>query len=65
MCRVCRYPLELHIVYFNTKYDNVDKAISEADGLAVMAVLFEISEEGDPFLSTLTTKIEEIRNPSK
>ncbi|CAG5132490.1 unnamed protein product, partial [Candidula unifasciata] len=37
------YPMELHIVHFNTKYKNVSVAIKYPDGLAVLGFMYEVS----------------------
>lgn len=38
-----RFPAELHIVHFNQKYDNFTEASKHSDGLAVLAVLIEVT----------------------
>lgn len=37
------YPLELHIIHRNMKYSNLTEAVLEKDGLAVLAIVFEVS----------------------
>jgi len=44
------YPMEVHLVHFNTKYQDIGKAISEPDGLAVLGTMFHISETENPDL---------------
>ncbi|KAM4019413.1 carbonic anhydrase 7-like [Anomaloglossus baeobatrachus] len=39
------YPLEIHFVFYNTKYDNLSDAREQPDGLAVVGVHFEIGYE--------------------
>lgn len=39
-----RYPVELHLVHYRGKYCRLSKASSHPDGLAVVAVFMEISE---------------------
>ena len=34
--------LQLHMVHFNTKYGTITNAIDKKDGIAVVAVLFEV-----------------------
>ncbi|CAG5126691.1 unnamed protein product, partial [Candidula unifasciata] len=34
------YPMELHIVHYNTKYGNVSEAIQNPDGLAVLGFMY-------------------------
>ena len=38
------YPLEMHIVCQNTKYEDMTEATQRPDGLAVLAVWFEVGE---------------------
>lgn len=37
-----RDPLELHLVHYNRKYANFSVAAQQEDGIAVIAVLFEV-----------------------
>jgi len=56
------YPLELHLVHVNTKYkDDLNKALSKKDGLAVLGVLYELVDEDDhtPSESTLDRILEQ------
>ena len=39
----CRYQAELHIVHYNSKYENFCEASKHPDGLAVLAILMTIS----------------------
>jgi len=42
------YPLALHLVHVNMKYkDDLNKALSKKDGLAVLGVLYELVKEDD------------------
>ncbi|KAM4718524.1 carbonic anhydrase 1-like [Anableps anableps] len=40
-----KYPAELHLVHWNTKYANFGEAASQPDGLAVVGVFLKIGEE--------------------
>lgn len=45
-CLPCPFP-QLHVVHFNSnKYSNVSVAADKSDGLAVLAVLIEVSGGG-------------------
>ncbi|KAL7025807.1 hypothetical protein ACKWTF_013642 [Chironomus riparius] len=46
-----RCNLELHFVHFNSKYQTIENSIDKSDGLAVIAVLFEETEWGQPLKS--------------
>ncbi|KAJ8980798.1 hypothetical protein NQ317_004800 [Molorchus minor] len=59
-----RFPLELHLVHYRTTYTNIAEALKERHGVAVFAVLFELSPDDDeefvPLLNiieTLQTKV--------
>lgn len=36
------YPMELHMVFFNEDYNNIQTAQQYSDGLAVLAYFFEV-----------------------
>ncbi|XP_070509349.1 carbonic anhydrase 2 [Chironomus tepperi] len=39
-----RYPLELHMIHINRKYQTIEEALEHRDGLAVLAFFFQIRE---------------------
>ncbi|XP_044742730.1 carbonic anhydrase 2-like [Chrysoperla carnea] len=41
------FPMELHMVFYNTKYANSAEAMEHPDGLTVLAFLYEVSEENN------------------
>jgi len=44
------FPLELHLVHIKDEYkDDVAKALSEPDGLAVVGIMFHVGAEGSDF----------------
>ncbi|ESO96281.1 hypothetical protein LOTGIDRAFT_66515, partial [Lottia gigantea] len=55
------YPLEMHIVHYNTKYGTLTNAKSQPDGLAVLGVMFEISETDNPNFEPITSALHNIR----
>jgi len=55
-----RYPLELHMVHFKTKYGTLTDSIQHSDGLAVLGVMFEISEQDNPALGPLLTQVAKV-----
>ncbi|XP_076312314.1 carbonic anhydrase 1-like isoform X2 [Tachypleus tridentatus] len=55
-----RYPLEMHLVHYNSKYDSSD-AINHPDGLAVLGVLFMVSDDDNPNFSTIIDKLSAIQ----
>ena len=47
------FPLELHLVHYNSKYSDIGEAVSHEDGLAVVGVLHHLSAEDNPSLQPL------------
>ncbi|GAB6030171.1 Carbonic AnHydrase [Chamberlinius hualienensis] len=56
-----QYPLEMHMVHYNSKYDNKDVAAINPDGLAVLGVLFKISEKDNDKLQGIIKALDEVR----
>ncbi|XP_055687796.1 carbonic anhydrase 1-like [Lutzomyia longipalpis] len=48
-----RYALELHMVHFDSKYPNVQTAVANKDGVAVLGVLFYVSSQANPDLENI------------
>ncbi|KAK7011733.1 Carbonic anhydrase 14 [Biomphalaria glabrata] len=58
------YPIELHLVTYNKDlYKDVLEALPRTGGLAVLGVMFEISEEDNPALDTVIKALKHIRPP--
>ncbi|CAH1270568.1 CA7 [Branchiostoma lanceolatum] len=53
------YPAELHLVHWNTKYNDISEAVDKPDGLAVIGVFFKRGREHAGFkpISDLIAKI--------
>jgi len=56
------FPLEMHIVSYNTKYNATD-AVNHEDGLSILTVLFELSEEDNPTLQSFLQFTKQIKFP--
>ncbi|KAH3788859.1 carbonic anhydrase 7-like [Dreissena polymorpha] len=57
-------PIELHIVNWNSQlYNSIGEAAVEPNGLAVLGMLFEISEEDNPVLEPLVNVLMHVRDP--
>ncbi|XP_037093387.1 putative carbonic anhydrase 3 [Pollicipes pollicipes] len=54
------YPLEMHVVCRNTKYTKLQRALDHPDGLAVLAVLFEVSDVNNRAIGRLEKALSEI-----
>ncbi|KAG5893397.1 hypothetical protein JTB14_038059 [Gonioctena quinquepunctata] len=51
------FPLELHMVFFNTQYGSFDAAGNEPDGLAVLSFLYHKSDEDNLNYATFEDKL--------
>lgn len=54
------YPLELHIVNYNSKYPGLAVAADKSDGLAVLGFWFRISETDNPNYNTLLSQFDNV-----
>lgn len=54
------FPLELHLVHYNSKYLTIQEALKHKDGLAVVAVLYELSGEDNQALSAVTDMADKV-----
>lgn len=55
-----RYPLEVHLVHFASDYGNLQSALQHPDGLAVLAVLYELSPDDDVKFQPLISVIKNV-----
>ncbi|CAG5123499.1 unnamed protein product, partial [Candidula unifasciata] len=58
------YPMEVHIVHYNTIYPDLTTAVSKSDGLAVLGFMYELTEESNPAYDVLVQKLNDIRSPN-
>lgn len=49
--------MEMHLVHFKSDYENLTAAVQMKDGIAVLGVLFVISENDNPALAPLISQI--------
>jgi len=56
-----RFPMELHLVHYNSKYGNFSNALNYADGLAVIGVFAEISSVPHSGLSKLISSFSSVK----
>ncbi|KAK7109810.1 carbonic anhydrase 3-like [Littorina saxatilis] len=57
------YPMEMHVVTFNLKYDNLTNALNYADGLAVLGVFFKVGNSWNSNFDTITNALPSIMTP--
>ena len=55
--------MELHLVHFKSNYGNVERALQFPDGVAVLAILFEVSSTDNPALAPLVNELPNIAMP--
>ncbi|GJQ74614.1 hypothetical protein Trydic_g21469 [Trypoxylus dichotomus] len=55
-----RYPLEMHLVHYAKKYNNLTEAATYAEGVAVLGVLFELSIDDDEDFIALIEVMENV-----
>jgi len=56
-----QFPMEMHMVHINKRYNgNVANALAASDGLAVLGIMFQISYQTSPALTTLLTGLDAI-----
>eukprot|EP00090_Calanus_glacialis_P025332 TRINITY_DN39557_c0_g1_i1.p1 TRINITY_DN39557_c0_g1~~TRINITY_DN39557_c0_g1_i1.p1 ORF type:complete len:383 (+),score=83.77 TRINITY_DN39557_c0_g1_i1:257-1405(+) len=57
------FPMELHLVHWNTKYKNVEEAVNKKDGLAVVAFLYQIQESDNENLTEIVSLLDNLVDP--
>lgn len=57
-----RYPLEMHIVHRNKKYNNTSEALTHSDGLCVLAFLYSLTETDSPQLANIEENLIRVKN---
>jgi len=50
-------PMELHLVHMNTKYPNLTEAFNHTDGVAVLALLYKVSEDDNMDIQPIVTAL--------
>lgn len=58
------FPMEMHLVHMNTKYSTGEEALKHRDGLAVVAVFFQVSSRDNPALSAIVEAVRQMSNES-
>lgn len=58
-----RFPMELHLVFYNSLYPSFEAARNEVDGLAVVGMFYELYEINDEPLNTWTRFLQQIIVP--
>eukprot|EP00092_Neocalanus_flemingeri_P003574 GFUD01003833.1.p1 GENE.GFUD01003833.1~~GFUD01003833.1.p1 ORF type:complete len:367 (-),score=77.33 GFUD01003833.1:162-1262(-) len=57
------FPLEIHLVHYNSKYQSYRDSVGKPDGLAVFAVLHELADTDNNKLSPIINSLTQITNP--
>ena len=56
------FPLELHLVHFNSKYGTLGEAVKHPDGLAVIGIMHELAGIDNPHLEKIFEALEKIKD---
>ncbi|XP_065360876.1 carbonic anhydrase 2 [Calliphora vicina] len=57
------YPMELHVVFRNAKYDSFEEAVRKDDGVLVLAAFYEIGNYTNMEYDQFTSHLEHIHEP--
>uniref|UniRef100_A0A0L8I5X5 Carbonic anhydrase n=1 Tax=Octopus bimaculoides TaxID=37653 RepID=A0A0L8I5X5_OCTBM len=57
------FPMEMHIVHYSQKYPNISEALTKKNGLAVLAIFFEVTNCNNTEFQCIIRKLPRIRNP--
>ncbi|XP_059167300.1 uncharacterized protein LOC131949418 [Physella acuta] len=55
-----KFPLEMHVVNFAEKYGTIQQAMNKPDGLAVLGVFFQLSEQDNPNFAALDSALRHV-----
>ncbi|XP_021236830.1 carbonic anhydrase 9 isoform X1 [Numida meleagris] len=56
-----RFAGELHVVHYNTKYENFEAALTRPDGLAVLGVFLEVGPRENPYYQQILEHLHSIQ----
>nr|XP_025970558.1 carbonic anhydrase 9 isoform X1 [Dromaius novaehollandiae] len=56
-----RFPGEIHVVHYNTKYDSFEEAMVRPDGLAVLAAFLQVGPRENPYYRQILEHLYEIQ----
>merc|ERR1712121_554136 len=56
------FPMEIHLVHWNTRYGSVPNAVQYSDGLAVLGFFYEVSPTDNPNLRDIGSLVHKFRN---
>jgi carbonic anhydrase len=56
------YPLEIHLVHYDTKYANIKEAINHSDGLAVLGIFAEVGNTPNEALQNFIVSFDRVTN---
>ncbi|XP_071437332.1 carbonic anhydrase 9-like isoform X1 [Pithys albifrons albifrons] len=56
-----RFAAEIHVVHYNTKYDNFNEAMVRPDGLAVLGAFLEVGPSENPYYQEILEHLHKIQ----
>ncbi|XP_051165832.1 carbonic anhydrase 2-like [Leptopilina boulardi] len=60
-----RYPLELHLVHYKRGYGSVKEAVNYKDGLVVIGIIFQITNQNNSRATTFIRRLKKLVNSRK
>ncbi|XP_037939743.1 carbonic anhydrase 7 [Teleopsis dalmanni] len=57
------FPAELHMVFYNVKYETFNEAVVNDDGVVVLAFFYALQENDNPNYAEFTELLNEVRTP--
>ncbi|KAK8394066.1 hypothetical protein O3P69_006338 [Scylla paramamosain] len=54
------FPAELHLVHYKASYGSVTEAVNHEDGIAVLGIMLELTNQDNPFLNPIFDNLEKI-----
>ncbi|XP_009977360.1 PREDICTED: carbonic anhydrase 9-like [Tauraco erythrolophus] len=60
-----RFAAEIHVVHYNTKYDNFKEALIHPDGMAVLAAFLEVGPRENPYYQEIIQHLYKIQREGK
>uniref|UniRef100_A0A8C7EDQ5 Carbonic anhydrase n=1 Tax=Nothoprocta perdicaria TaxID=30464 RepID=A0A8C7EDQ5_NOTPE len=60
-----RFPAEIHVVHYNTKYDNFKEAMVHPDGLAVLGAFLQVGPRENPYYQQILEHLYKIEGEGK
>lgn len=57
----CQCPVEMHMIHYKGEYGSFDAALQNNDGIAVVVVFFQVTDEANPTLEFLVNRLRDVK----